>query len=58
MLQINNLGHSSPEQCEQLVERFARIEDPDVRKKVLELMEDLAAETGELLTVDDLTPLA
>ena len=54
MLQIDDLGHSTPEQCTELVKRFARIEDPLARDRVLELVDDLAAQTGELLTIDDL----
>jgi len=54
MLQLKDLGHSDSQQCTELVRRFVRIEDPSVREKVLELLEDLASETGELLTFDDL----
>ncbi len=54
MLQLDDLGHSDARQCTELVKRFARIEDPAVREKVLVLMEDLASDTGELLSIDDL----
>jgi hypothetical protein len=53
MLLIENLGHSSAVQCIELVKNFGRIEDPAVRGKVLELMEELADETGELLSLDE-----
>lgn len=54
MLQLNDLGHSDTVECTELVKRFARIEDPAVREKVLVLVEDLAADTGELLSLEDL----
>jgi len=54
MLQLNDLGHSDSMECMELVKRFTRIEDPAVREKVLVLVEDLAAETGELLSLEDL----
>jgi hypothetical protein len=56
MLQLEDLGHSNPAQCTELIKHFALIEDSDVREKVLSLMRDLASQTGELLTEDDLIP--
>ena len=58
MLQLDDLGHSDAGQCAELVKRFARIEDPAVREKVLVLMEDPASDTGELLSIDDLITFA
>ena len=61
MLQpLEDFGHSNPEQCLELLRAYVRIKDPDVREGVLALMEDLAAETGELfrLTPEGPTPFA
>ena len=58
MLQLEDLGQSDAVQCTELVKRFARIEDPSVRQKVLDLAEDLASETGELVSIDDLITMS
>jgi hypothetical protein len=58
MLHLEDLGHSDPIQCEELVKNFARLEDPAVREKVLNLLKDLATNNGELLSPDDLITIS
>jgi len=48
MLEIKDFGHSTPEECLNILGFFVQIEDADVREGVLALIEDLAKQTGEL----------
>ncbi len=57
MLFLQDLGHANTRQCTELVKNFGRIEDPAVRNKVLVLVEELADETGELLSLEELVSL-
>ena len=54
MLIIDDLGHSNSKQCLELVKQYIRIDDAEVRERVLNLMKDLAEGTGELIAFDDL----
>jgi hypothetical protein len=38
MLTIDNLGHSNSKQCLELVKQYIRIDDAEVRERVLNLM--------------------
>jgi hypothetical protein len=47
MLTIDNLGHSNSTQCLELVKQYIRIDDAEVRERVLNLMKGLAEGIGE-----------
>jgi hypothetical protein len=54
MRTIDDLGHSNSKQCMELVKHYIRIDDAEVRERVLNLMKNLAEGTGELIAIDDL----
>jgi hypothetical protein len=49
-----NLGHATEAECLQLISLFIGIDDAAIRQKVLRLLNALATDTGELLTLDEL----